>query len=1203
MNFDPKKLYEEFGDFSVDINAERCERDFSVFLRNAWSSVDSAQYMHNWHIDAIADHLMALIDGDIRKLLITIPPRCAKTMSAAIAFPAWVWAQRPNPRYPLRGPAAQFLCVAYNTIRAQEDAVTSRRLIASPWYQQRWGSRVIIAKDRDNAERFDTSVGGSRISTGIEATVLGRGGNIKIIDDAMKPDEPESELVRNNVMRTYDEVLSSRENDPRIACELVIAQRLAEFDLPGHVLTKYGSDPDRGGFCHLCYDDQTEVLTKRGWLLFRDLTDEDDVMAVSPKTLIGEWQRPTARQRFQHIGEMIHYKSNSTDLMVTPDHRMVFKDENDWACKVDRPSRPFAGRKQNWRVKAASQLPHHFFIPAAINWQSGQPYVEFGGLTWSADNFADFMGWYLSEGCASKSSVRIVQKEGPNADEIDLVLNASPLHVSRKRNSPTMVVWYLSSVPIRRPGVRVKNLTTQRLRFANAMSALGDSHSKYVPREVLDLPTASLKRFLIAFMKGDGCIAGRNGRGMSMASRSERLIDGLQECSAKVGWASTKKMYLNDHRIFNNHEIPVAPMYYLYVRSARDQSEDRKWYSKIGPQNISRAQYDGEVFCVSVPTTAILVRRNGRVAVSGNCIPARYEWQRHCVTVLGWQDPRGSFVNDEGDTETLPPQERKKHDGESFWANRFTDAVLDQRATAEGPFSWCTPGESPVLMADLDFKPIGAIQPGDMVAGFTMDTKGENGLSCKRKRLVPTRVKSISKSVQQVVKITLESGEVIRCTPDHRWYNRKPDKTHSAYNRAKVGRELWRVSPPRHYALDTEAKRWAAAWLCGFYEGEGSVTNAPRTMVGHSRVQALITFAQGCEQNLQVCEALEANLKILGFDYGVHERQPDNAKWQRRRNYNLRGASLPLMQKFVHVIKAQKWRDRMIAGAFGAHFITGKEKVIRIEPDGVETVYGLETETGNYVVWGLASANSSKYQQAPVPRGGGIIKAEWWQLWRRESFPSCKMVLVSVDTAHTDKEQNDESGITVWGIFDATDDMDDFEGKVGQPLLILRDSWEGRLEFSRLVGKIAEMCKKHEADVCLIEGKANGIDVINEIRRLHGRREWSTIQFDPKGDKAARLLSVQALFSGEYRTDPVTNVSDWHGGIVYAPDKDYAQLVVDRVSAFTGGKMRALALIDTTSQALLWLRTQGHLITPEEHEADLEEELRYKPQKKPVYDV
>lgn len=567
MNFEPFDLITKHGADRIEIGLDKaeCEEDLAVFFRRAWPAFDPSAYQHNWHIDAIADHLMAVADGQIRRLLINVPPRCSKTLLCTVAFPDWLWALPTNPEYPLHGPGLRLLCVAYGTTRAKEDAVTSRNLISSEWYQQRWGHHVRIAANRDNSERFDTQMGGSRISVGIEASVLGRGGNLKIIDDAMKPDDPESDLARQGVIRSYDETLSNRENDPRLASEIIVAQRLGELDLPGHVLSKYGSDPDRGGFCHLM-------------------------------------------------------------------------------------------------------------------------------------------------------------------------------------------------------------------------------------------------------------------------------------------------------------------------------------------------------------------------------IPAEYDSQRHCVTVLGWQDPRGCKKDKAGNDAVLPDSVRKLRDGTSFWEDRFTEEVLDQRKTAEGPYSW-----------------------------------------------------------------------------------------------------------------------------------------------------------------------------------------------------------------------------------------------------------------------------AAKYQQAPSPRGGGIIKGEWWHLWANDAFPDFRLVVVSVDTAQTEKEINDESAITVWGVFD---------GDKGFPQLMLIYAWEGHLEFFQLVSKVTEFCRGTytgktktgpKADVCLVEGKNNGIDVINEMRRLHGKREWATVQINPKTDKVSRLKSVQSAWSGEYKKDPVTGEGNWVGGIIYAPDKDFADLAIGRVSVFPNSPRKGI--VDTASQAVKWLRDNSHILTPEEHQDDLDEEMSFKPMKKPVYDV
>lgn len=229
---------------------EACEQSLYTFLRHAWPHFEPVPFVGAWHLGAIAEHLEALALGEISKLLINVSPRSSKTSLCMICLPAWLWARPHSPAFPRMGPQVRLLCGAYSARKAQQDAVTARRLIGSRWYRQFWGDRVQISSDRDNAEQYDTLVGGSRISTGI-AESLGKGGLWRLLDDPQKSDEAEAGPTGEAVLRAYDEVWSTRSNDPIQGCELLIMQRLAENDLSGHVL-------DKGGWVHLSIPAQYE---------------------------------------------------------------------------------------------------------------------------------------------------------------------------------------------------------------------------------------------------------------------------------------------------------------------------------------------------------------------------------------------------------------------------------------------------------------------------------------------------------------------------------------------------------------------------------------------------------------------------------------------------------------------------------------------------------------------------------------------------------------------------------------------------------------------------------------------------------------------------------------------------------------------------------------------------------------------------------
>src|SRR5581483_12325921 len=191
------------------------ERSLYEFLKAAWEQIEPVPFVDSWHIEAICNHLEAVTRGEVRKLLINVPPRSGKTTIISIVWPCWVWAQEPDEGNQLVGPGVQFLCGSYSAEKAELDALKARRLLRSPWFEKLWGHRVKISRDKDNLGQFDTTAGGSRISCGI-AESLGKGGLYRILDDPHKISEVESSLMREQVLREYDEVWSTRSNDPRI---------------------------------------------------------------------------------------------------------------------------------------------------------------------------------------------------------------------------------------------------------------------------------------------------------------------------------------------------------------------------------------------------------------------------------------------------------------------------------------------------------------------------------------------------------------------------------------------------------------------------------------------------------------------------------------------------------------------------------------------------------------------------------------------------------------------------------------------------------------------------------------------------------------------------------------------------------------------------------------------------------------------------
>jgi predicted phage terminase large subunit-like protein len=246
-----------------------------------------------------------------------------------------------------------------------------------------------------------------------------------------------------------------------------------------------------------------------------------------------------------------------------------------------------------------------------------------------------------------------------------------------------------------------------------------------------------------------------------------------------------------------------------------------------------------------------------------------------------------------------------------------------------------------------------------------------------------------------------------------------------------------------------------------------------------------------------------------------------------------------------------------------------------------KVVVGLQSELGPY-------AYSGQYQQAPVPRKGGIFSLDYWQDYdvpergpSKGKFPDMEFVLVSVDTSFTEKEENDPNGCTTWGIFRDQDDM---------PKVMLLWAWRKHLpihgptqaprRITETKEAYAERCKPHwglvewiaytcrrfgGADMLLIEAKGSGIDVVNEMKRLYGNETWAIEGIVPLRDKVSRALSVQPVFSQ---------------GLVYAPLRDWSDMVKSEMALFPKGRYKDLT--DSATQALKWMRVQGLIQRPED---------------------
>ncbi len=201
--------------------------DFYSFVKKVFHEVTGGEeFIESWHIELICDTLERCRKGEIKRLIINVPPRSLKSIITNVAFPAWLLGHDPKEK---------MICASYAFDLSDKFARDTKAVINSNWYKEIFPA-TRLSKARHTASDFNTCARGCRFATSVEGTLTGRGGNFIIIDDPIKPIDIYSETTLPKVNQWYKNTLLSRLNNKETGCLIVIMQRLHENDLSGYLL-------------------------------------------------------------------------------------------------------------------------------------------------------------------------------------------------------------------------------------------------------------------------------------------------------------------------------------------------------------------------------------------------------------------------------------------------------------------------------------------------------------------------------------------------------------------------------------------------------------------------------------------------------------------------------------------------------------------------------------------------------------------------------------------------------------------------------------------------------------------------------------------------------------------------------------------------------------------------------------------------------
>ena len=362
-----------------------------------------------------------------------------------------------------------------------------------------------------------------------------------------------------------------------------------------------------------CFDEQTEILTKQGWMKYTELAEDEVIATLNPATEELEYHAIERKIQYHYEGKMYHLESTQVSLMVTPDHNL-------WVGKKTGPG----------RVKYRFAHPNEALIGSGAG---GRPYYK-KDAKWRGED----MGYLI---LPQRRSGR-----GPRHEEIKIPMSEW---------APFFGLWLAEGYTACREGnyhVGIRNLDRGLLRFAfesfkrwglnphyssdgrvtvlnkqlhELLRPIGNKYSKYIPDEMKNLPPHLLREIIEYFAKGDGTHDNPNAvvgeTRVRCQTSSPRLRDDLMEISLKAGFECNYEV----HGVPGSTAVIVGAdgLERTITRTAanyRLRILYRRGETRVDEPSVEEWEdYSGTVWDVTVPNHILYVRRNGKPVWSGNC--------------------------------------------------------------------------------------------------------------------------------------------------------------------------------------------------------------------------------------------------------------------------------------------------------------------------------------------------------------------------------------------------------------------------------------------------------------------------------------------------------------------------------------------------------------------------------------------------------